>query len=67
MGEDHGRCEELGTAAPKNLSGNGKRHVFEGVLLSSKNEHEEKKVTYIANIFSNSVFFRFHLERLTMS
>jgi hypothetical protein len=21
MGEDHGRCEELGTAAPKNLSG----------------------------------------------
>jgi len=21
MGEDHGRCEELGIAAPKNLSG----------------------------------------------
>ncbi|MDN4524414.1 hypothetical protein [Fictibacillus fluitans] len=30
--------------------------LFEGVLLRSKNEHEEKKVVYIANIFSNSVF-----------
>jgi hypothetical protein len=27
IGEDHGRCEELGTAAPKNLSGYGERHV----------------------------------------
>ena len=30
--------------------------LFEGVLLSAKNEHEEKKITYISNIFSNSIF-----------
>ncbi|UHA58764.1 hypothetical protein KDJ21_022710 [Metabacillus litoralis] len=27
MGEDHGRCEELGIATLKNLSGYGERHV----------------------------------------
>jgi len=27
VGEDHGRCEELGKAAPKNLPGYGERHV----------------------------------------
>jgi hypothetical protein len=27
IGEDHGRCEELGITAPKNLSGYGERHV----------------------------------------
>ncbi|WP_428911216.1 hypothetical protein [Niallia sp. Krafla_26] len=27
MGEDHGRCEDLGIAAPMNLSGYGERHV----------------------------------------
>lgn len=37
-------------------SRSGSEELFEGVLLSSKNEHEEKKVKYIANIFSNSVF-----------
>lgn len=30
--------------------------IFEGMLLSAKNEHEEKKIKYIANIFSNTVF-----------
>jgi len=27
MGENHGRCEELGSTAPKNPSGYGERHV----------------------------------------
>jgi hypothetical protein len=27
LGEDHGRCEELGSAAPKNPSGYGERYV----------------------------------------
>jgi len=30
--------------------------IFEGVLLKSKNEHEEKKVKIFANIFSNIAF-----------
>ncbi len=30
--------------------------IFEGVLLKSKNEHEEKKVRYISNIFANVAF-----------
>ncbi len=30
--------------------------IFEGMLLSAKNEHEEKKIKYIANIFSNTLF-----------
>lgn len=30
--------------------------IFEGMLLSAKNEHEEKKIKYIASIFSNTVF-----------
>lgn len=30
--------------------------VFEGALLACKNEHEEKKLRFIANIFANSVF-----------
>lgn len=30
--------------------------IFEGMLLSAKNEHEEKKIKYLANIFSNTVF-----------
>ncbi len=33
--------------------------LFEGTLLKSKNEHEEKKIRFIANIFSNITF---HLE-----
>lgn len=30
--------------------------IFEGVLLKCKKEHEEKKIKYISNIFSNVVF-----------
>lgn len=30
--------------------------VFEGVLLKAKNEHEEKKAKYIANLFVNAAF-----------
>lgn len=30
--------------------------IFEGILLKSKNEHEEKKVKHISNIFANAVF-----------
>ncbi|MBB6218891.1 hypothetical protein HNQ80_005066 [Anaerosolibacter carboniphilus] len=30
--------------------------IFEGVLLKCKNEHEEKKIRYISNIFSNAAF-----------
>jgi hypothetical protein len=30
--------------------------LFEGVLLKSKNEHEEKKVTLLGNFFSNLAF-----------
>ncbi len=30
--------------------------LFEGVLLKTKNDHEEKKVKFIANIFANVVF-----------
>lgn len=30
--------------------------IFEGVLLKCKNAHEEKKIPYIANIFSNTAF-----------
>jgi hypothetical protein len=30
--------------------------IFEGILLKSKNEHEEKKLKYISSIFANTVF-----------
>jgi hypothetical protein len=30
--------------------------IFEGILLKSKNEHEEKKIKFIANIFANTTF-----------
>jgi hypothetical protein len=30
--------------------------IFEGTLLKSKNEHQEKKIRFIANIFSNTTF-----------
>ena len=30
--------------------------IFEGALLKSKNEHEEKKIKFIANIFSTTAF-----------
>lgn len=30
--------------------------IFEGTLLKSKNEHEEKKINFIANIFANTTF-----------
>lgn len=30
--------------------------IFEWALLKSKNEHEEKKIKFIANIFSNTTF-----------
>jgi hypothetical protein len=30
--------------------------IFEGALLKSKNEHEEKKIRIIANIFANTTF-----------
>jgi|CXWL01.1.fsa_nt_gi hypothetical protein len=32
--------------------------IFEGVLLKVKNEHEEKKSKFIANIFANSAFLK---------
>jgi hypothetical protein len=31
--------------------------IFEGALLKSKNEHEEKKIRIIANIFANIAFY----------
>lgn len=30
--------------------------LFEGMLLAAKNEHEERKIKTISNVFSNSVF-----------
>jgi hypothetical protein len=31
--------------------------IFEGTLLKSKNEHQEKKIKFIANIFANTAFY----------
>jgi hypothetical protein len=39
---------------------NGKRssaeELFEGILLKSKNEHQEKKIRYLGNFYANLVF-----------
>ncbi len=55
-------CLEAGKS-PRNdgfFNASGKRseadEVFEGVLLKSKNEHEEKKAKILGNIFANIAF-----------
>jgi len=39
-----------------NVSRSSAEEIFEGVLLKSKNEHEEKKIKLLANIFANVAF-----------
>lgn len=39
-----------------NASRSDAEEIFEGVLLKSKNEHEEKKIELLANIFANIAF-----------
>lgn len=51
IGEDHERCEELGMAASKNLSGYGERHVRKvvngtGETLLITHKHKSKADAY---------------------
>ncbi len=50
---------ELPRADQFMFSSNGRSdadELFEGILIKAKNEHEEKKAPYIANVYSNIVF-----------
>jgi hypothetical protein len=40
----------------QNASRSDAEEIFEGVLLKSKNEHEERKIKLLANIFANIAF-----------
>jgi hypothetical protein len=52
---EHPRNDEF-FQAQQHTSRTNAEEIFEGVLLKSKNEHEEKKVKIFGNIFANIAF-----------
>ena len=43
-------------SSPKSTERSDAEEVFEGVLLKSKNEHEERKVKFLGNVLANIAF-----------